>query len=331
MLKQLIKYELKATSRTFAGLYLALMAVVVALGLSMRLEIGGDTVIDVLVLVYGALCVAIAVVTLLQIVERFAKNLLGREGYLMHTLPVTENQLILSKLLTSVLWAVCGVLVGLLSMAVLFGILCFQPEVMAEMSELFAQLRVMQEQVHILGELVQGVAAGAICFGRLLPGGRGGGRVGAGYAPQRLHDGVHGVYVPNKHVLVQLVKGAGELALQLPAYAAEQLLRLFGGAQPYHAPVVAVAQAHYQPLGFQLIEHVGRLLLLHHRLRAQLAGRYGLLLRDYAQHKVLHVGQQVGMHGLKAPRYLFGVKAVRLGYQPAQLARSLLGHGGLLN
>ena len=164
MLKQLIKYELKATSRTFAGLYLALMAVVVALGLSMRLEIGGDTVIDVLVLVYGALCVAIAVVTLLQIVERFAKNLLGREGYLMHTLPVTENQLILSKLLTSVLWAVCGVLVGLLSMAVLFGILCFQPEVMAEMSELFAQLRVMQEQVHILGELVQGVAAGAICF-----------------------------------------------------------------------------------------------------------------------------------------------------------------------
>lgn len=164
MLKQLIKYELKATSRTFAGLYLALMAVVVLLGISMRMRIGGDTVQSVLVLVYGALCVAIAVVTLLQIIERFAKNLLGREGYLMHTLPVTENQLILSKLLASVLWAVCGVLVGLLSMAVLFGILCAYPEVFAQMSELFAQLRVMQEQVNIIGELVQGAAAGAVCF-----------------------------------------------------------------------------------------------------------------------------------------------------------------------
>ncbi|MGN0707235.1 MAG: hypothetical protein ACI4JC_04480 [Faecalibacterium sp.] len=164
MLKQLIKYELKATSRIFAGLYLALMAVVVLLGVSKRLEIGGNTMPLVLLLVYVALCVAIAVMTLLQIIERFAKNLMGREGYLMHTLPVNESQLILSKLLTSVLWAVCGVLVGLLSMAVLFGILCAQAEVFAEMSELFAQLRAMQEQVNIIGELVQGVAAAALCF-----------------------------------------------------------------------------------------------------------------------------------------------------------------------
>ena len=41
----------------------------------------------------------VAVVSVMTIVTRFTRNLLGREGYLMHTLPVTESQLILSKLI----------------------------------------------------------------------------------------------------------------------------------------------------------------------------------------------------------------------------------------
>ena len=56
---------------------------------------------------------AIAVLCFVSTVQRFYKNLLGREGYLMHTLPVTETQLILSKLLTSMVWVLCSGLVGI--------------------------------------------------------------------------------------------------------------------------------------------------------------------------------------------------------------------------
>ena len=66
------------------------------------------------------LCVAIAVITALTIIQRFTRNLLGREGYLMHTLPVTPAQLILSKLISSMVWLLCSILVIALSLGVFF-------------------------------------------------------------------------------------------------------------------------------------------------------------------------------------------------------------------
>ena len=66
------------------------------------------------------LCVAIAVITALTIIQRFTRNLLGREGYLMHTLPVTPAQLILSKLISSMVWLLCSILVIALSPGVFF-------------------------------------------------------------------------------------------------------------------------------------------------------------------------------------------------------------------
>ena len=63
--------------------------------------------------------VAVAVVSVMTIVTRFTRNLLGREGYLMHTLPVTETQLVTSKLISSTVWSLCSILAACLS----FGIL----------------------------------------------------------------------------------------------------------------------------------------------------------------------------------------------------------------
>ena len=74
-------------------------------------------------IVYLALVVAIVVMTVFTIVQRFTRNLLGREGYLMHTLPVSSVQLILSKLISSMVWVLCSILAVLLSFGVfsLFG------------------------------------------------------------------------------------------------------------------------------------------------------------------------------------------------------------------
>ena len=128
MLKQLLKYEFKATKRLYFGLYLALALLSVVLGVSFRQEnarfdntnFGRLEVI--LMVLYLSVIFAIAVLCFVSTVQRFYKNLLGREGYLMHTLPVTETQLILSKLLTSMVWVLCSGLVGIVCITVMVSI-----------------------------------------------------------------------------------------------------------------------------------------------------------------------------------------------------------------
>ena len=137
MLKQLLKYEFKATGRVYGGLYLAILAVAALMGSFCRAESMPEELIAVMLMIYLALAVAIVVVTLLTTIQRFTRNLLGREGYLMHTLPVTSGQLILSKLISSVTWILCGGPVVLLS----FGLFCLLGTVnSAAVSELMKSL-----------------------------------------------------------------------------------------------------------------------------------------------------------------------------------------------
>ena len=56
----------------------------------------------------------------------------------MHTLPVSPAQLILSKLLSSAVWGICSLCVGVLSVVVLM--LASQPEFIFRMGELFSLL-----------------------------------------------------------------------------------------------------------------------------------------------------------------------------------------------
>lgn len=132
MLKQLLKYEFKATKSLYFGLYLALLSVV--LGVTFRQEhaLAHSTSFQnlevILMIVYVSVILAIAVLCFVSTVQRFYKNLLGREGYLMHTLPVTETQLILSKLITSMVWVLCSGLVGIVCITVMVAVGVFDPE-----------------------------------------------------------------------------------------------------------------------------------------------------------------------------------------------------------
>lgn len=134
MLKQLLKYEFKATKRLYFGLYLALALLSVVLGVSFRQEhaLAHSTSFQnlqvILMIVYVSVILAIAVLCFVNTIQRFYRNLLGREGYLMHTLPVTETQLILSKLLTSMVWVLCSGLVGVVCITVMVSIGVFDPE-----------------------------------------------------------------------------------------------------------------------------------------------------------------------------------------------------------
>ena len=136
MLKQLLKYEFNATKSLYFGLYLALALLSVVLGVSFRQEnawadhTNFGRIEIILMVLYLSVIFAIAVLCFVSTVQRFYKNLLGREGYLMHTLPVTETQLILSKLITSMVWVLCSGLVGIVCITGMVSIGVLDAEVL---------------------------------------------------------------------------------------------------------------------------------------------------------------------------------------------------------
>lgn len=120
MLGKLLKYELKATSRVFIPLYIAILVVSIVNGLSLNLEILNIQGLATIVLM--CLFISLFVITIVVTIQRFNKNLLKDEGYLMFTLPVSSKHLILSKYLTSLIWTFLSFVVAFLSFTIIFMI-----------------------------------------------------------------------------------------------------------------------------------------------------------------------------------------------------------------
>ena len=105
MLGKLIKYDLKALAKILAPLWGVLLVMGIIFGISIRsnLEGIGNTMIVFSLVVI----VAIFVVNVIIVIQRFWKGLLQEEGYLMFTLPVTTRSLILSKVISALIIS-CG-------------------------------------------------------------------------------------------------------------------------------------------------------------------------------------------------------------------------------
>lgn len=155
MLGKLMKHEFRATAKIFVPLFAAaaaLMGVTQIIFLVLRLVTERQglqgfpdahpfmmalmvllAIVSVLAML--ALMAVIAIVT----VQRFYKNLLGDEGYLMFTLPATPAQQILSKLFVGLSWTLAGVAVCLLA-GFLFVWSCFPAT--ADIGSLAASFRI---------------------------------------------------------------------------------------------------------------------------------------------------------------------------------------------
>lgn len=120
MLGKLLKYELKATSRVFIPLYIAILIVSIVNGLSLNLEILNIQGLATIILM--CLFISLFVITIVVTIQRFNKNLLKDEGYLMFTLPVSSKHLVLSKYLTSLIWTFLSFVVAFLSFTIIFMI-----------------------------------------------------------------------------------------------------------------------------------------------------------------------------------------------------------------
>lgn len=112
MLGKLIKYEWKACARSCAPLYLAvlLLAFVNRIMIAIRPDSFMETMPMLITsFAYFGVMVAMFVVTFVILIQRFYKNLLGSEGYLMMTLPVSITQHIWSKAIVAfVMNALCA-------------------------------------------------------------------------------------------------------------------------------------------------------------------------------------------------------------------------------
>ena len=117
MLGNLMHYEFKATGRIFLPIYGALLIIALVSRLFINLQFGIPTVIGITVSVI--MIIGICVITLLLTLQRFYKNLLGSEGYLMFTLPVSTDSLIWSKLLVASVWFVLSGIVVLLAVLIM--------------------------------------------------------------------------------------------------------------------------------------------------------------------------------------------------------------------
>lgn len=134
MLGKLLKYEMKASARTLLPLYIGTLLVAAVCSFTLTSWIHANTGVlesvatneahaeifrGFVFLLFFCLCVAIVVLTAMIVIQRFNKSLIGDEGYLMFTLPVTHVQLLSSKLLAGILWILLGtVVMGLSAMII---------------------------------------------------------------------------------------------------------------------------------------------------------------------------------------------------------------------
>lgn len=145
MLTKLIKHEFRATARIMGPLYLVLLVAALGANLSTRgiletpypvLSILGG----LLVMAFAVAILAVCVVSFLLMVQRFYKNLLRDEGYLMFTLPASVHQHVWSKLIVSSVWFIVTGVAVILSFMVMALDVSFLEGMVGVMRQLFQDI-----------------------------------------------------------------------------------------------------------------------------------------------------------------------------------------------
>ncbi|MBQ1363308.1 MAG: hypothetical protein IJI13_09095 [Oscillospiraceae bacterium] len=171
MLGKLIKQEFRATARIMLPVSGAVLVLALLANLSIRGLSGNMSNVPALrmllafiVFAYGAAIVAAAVMAMVIMINRFYRNLLKDEGYLMFTLPVSVHELVWAKLIVSLVWfLVTGLLIALVCSATALNISHTSlAEVFREMpswSEIRDALKELGVYNGLIGLTMQGILA----------------------------------------------------------------------------------------------------------------------------------------------------------------------------
>ena len=127
MFWNLVRYEFKNVNKWYLALYGAVLAISVLIGASISgisqtyTSYGNDPyyMLGFLILVFGGLSVTLWIATIFLIVRRFKGSVYDRQGYLTLTLPVSEHQIIIAKLLGGLVWSILSYIVFILSILII--------------------------------------------------------------------------------------------------------------------------------------------------------------------------------------------------------------------
>ena len=134
MFWNLVRYEFKNVNKWFLALYAAVLSLSVIIGIqgstltSTYYQDKGVVMLVFLSLVFGGLVITLSISTLILIIQRFKGSVYDRRGYLTLTLPVSEHQILSSKLLGAFVWSLASTVVFLFSLYIIMSMI--QPDVL---------------------------------------------------------------------------------------------------------------------------------------------------------------------------------------------------------
>ena len=155
MIMKLLKYDIRGIGRKLLPLYGLAIALSLINKINQSLLIqplleGGmiqsssfvTTLSGILMGVYVLTIMAVFVITFFMMVARYNRSVFGDEGYLTHTLPISQSQIIISKTLSFLLWSIASALVAGIS----FFILTYSSENWRLFTDFFRQFSYMLSQ-----------------------------------------------------------------------------------------------------------------------------------------------------------------------------------------
>ncbi|MDD3289894.1 MAG: hypothetical protein PHT29_03310 [Eubacteriales bacterium] len=151
MLKKLIKYDFRSTWREFAAIYLSILLGVTVFPFIAK-NVSNNLINATMGLIAFAIVVATFVVTIGSLFKIFNKNIFSAEGYLTMTLPVSEIQIVVSKLAVSTGWIILTGAVATLGMFIFASVM--SPEMVPQMFEALKQVMAALDGRSVLAGLL---------------------------------------------------------------------------------------------------------------------------------------------------------------------------------
>ena len=139
MLGKLIKNDFIATAHSMLGIYGATFVVAVAAAFSYAFN-SPAFIQAVITLILLVLSFAILIIPIFQLLSYFNKSLYSNQGYLSYTLPVTSENLLLSKAIVSFSWIVLSYAsyIAIYAFIIKYFFGKIDPEILAMFEEIYA-------------------------------------------------------------------------------------------------------------------------------------------------------------------------------------------------
>ena len=142
MLRKLLKHEFRATARIMGPLYLILLVTAMGANFSARVMDRADSRLlnalgALVVMAFVVAIIGVCFMSFFLMLQRFYRNLLRDEGYIMFTLPASVHQQVWSKLIVSAVWFLATGAAVMVSMLVVSVDGTFLPALILEIGYVF--------------------------------------------------------------------------------------------------------------------------------------------------------------------------------------------------